>query len=79
MFGWRFCNLRADQRSGSQGVEGVPLNALSLRRGVFDPPEIDENGNCAIVTKRLLLDEVQFINREIERHSHKGFIFYKKE
>ena len=27
----------------------------------------------------LLLDEVQFINREIEKNSHKGFIFYKED
>ena len=50
-------------------------DVLILRPGVFDLPEINENGNSVIVTKRLLLDEVQFINREIEKNSHKGFIF----
>jgi len=30
-------------------------------------------------TKRLYLDEVQFINREIEKNSHEGFIFSKFE
>ena len=54
-------------------------DVLMLRPGVFDLPEINENGNCAIVTKRLLLEEVQFINREIEKNSHKGFIFSKSE
>lgn len=61
-----------------RGIELTPQYVLSLRQGVFDPPEISEIGNYTIVTKRLLLDEVQFINREIERHSHKGFIFSKK-
>ena len=61
----------------SVGVTGAPQNVLTLRKGVFDTPEINENGNCVIITKRLHLNEVQFINREIERHSHKGFIFSK--
>lgn len=61
----------------SKGVEHTPRDVLSLRPGVFDFPEINENGNSVIVTKRLLLDEVQFINREIEKNSHKGFIFSK--
>ena len=52
---------------------------LSLRPGVFDFPEISEDGNCTIVTKRLLLEEVQFINREIEKNSHRGFIFSKED
>ena len=54
-------------------------DVLILRPGVFDLPEINENGNCTIVTKRLLLEEVQFINREIEKNSHKGFVFYKED
>ena len=37
--------------------------------------KINEKGNSVVITKRLLLDEVQFINREIEKNSHKGFIF----
>ena len=57
----------------------MPRNVLSLRPGVFDLPETNENGNSVIITKRLLLDEVQFINREIEKNSHKGFIFSKTE
>ena len=52
-------------------------DVLMLRPGVFDLPEINENGNYTIVTKRLHLEEVQFINREIEKNSHKGFIFQK--
>ena len=52
-------------------------DVLVLRPGVFDLPEINENGNCTLVTKWLLLEEVQFINREIEKNSHKGFIFQK--
>ena len=59
----------------SRGVDHTPRNVLSLRPGVFDLPETNENGNSVIITKRLLLDEVQFINREIEKNSHKGFIF----
>ena len=54
-------------------------DVLMLRPGLFDLPEINENGNCTIVTKRLLLEEVQFINREIEKNSHTGFIFSKSE
>ena len=54
-------------------------DVLMLRPGIFDLPEISENGNCTIVTKRLLLEEVQFINREIEKNSHTGFIFSKSE
>ena len=63
----------------SRGVDHTPRNVLSLRPGVFDLPETNENGNSVIITKRLLLDEVQFINREIEKNSHKGFIFYKED
>ena len=63
----------------SRGVDHTPRNVLSLRPGVFDLPETNENGNSVIITKRLLLDEVQFINREIEKNSHKGFIFSKSE
>ena len=61
----------------SRGVDHTPRDVLALRPGVFDLPEISENGNYTIVTKRLLLGEVQFINREIEKNSHKGFIFQK--
>ena len=63
----------------SRGVDHTPRDVLSLRPGVFDLPEINENGNSVIITKRLSLDEVQFINREIEKNSHKGFIFSKPE
>ena len=63
----------------SRGVDNTPRDVLTLRPGVFDLPEINEKGNCVIITKRLLLDEVQFINREIEKNSHKGFIFYKED
>ena len=63
----------------SVGVDGTPRDVLSLRLGVFDRPEINEKGNSVIITKRLLLNEVQFINREIEKNSHKGFIFSKSE
>lgn len=63
----------------SIGVAATPRDVLTLRPGIFDLPEINKNGNRVIVTKRLLLDEVQFINREIEKNSHKGFIFYKAE
>ena len=63
----------------SRGVDHTPRDVLALRSGVFDLPEINENGNYTIVTKRLLLEEVQFINREIEKNSHKGFIFYKED
>ena len=63
----------------SRGVDNTPRDVLTLRPGVFDFPEISEDGNCTIVTKRLLLEEVQFINREIEKNSHKGFIFSKSE
>ena len=61
----------------SVGVDGTPRDVLSLRLGVFDRPEINEKGNSVIITKRLLLNEVQFINREIEKNSYKGFIFSK--
>lgn len=61
------------------GVDRAPRDVLTLRPGVFDLPEINENGNIVIVTKRLLLDEVQYINSEIERRSNKGFIFYNFE
>ena len=61
----------------SVGVDHTPRDVLALRPGVFDLPEINENGNCTIVTKRLHLEEVQFINREIEKNSQKGFIFSK--
>ena len=63
----------------SRGVDNTPRDVLTLRLGVFDFPEISEDGNCTIVTKRLLLEEVQFINREIDKNSHKGFIFYKED
>ena len=63
----------------SRGVDHAPQDVLELRRGVFDLPEINENGNRTIVTKRLLLDEVQFINREIEKNSYKGFVFSKSK
>ena len=63
----------------SRGVDHTPRDVLSLRPGVFDTPEINEKGNSVIITKRLLLDELQFINREIEKNSHKGFIFFKSE
>lgn len=63
----------------SRGVDNTHRDVLTLRPGVFDLPKINENGNYTIVTKRLLLDEVQFINREIEKNSHKGFIFYKED
>ena len=63
----------------SRGVDHTPQDVLALRPGVFDLPEISKNGSYTIVTKRLLLEEVQFINREIEKNSHKGFIFYKED
>ena len=63
----------------STGVAFSQRSALTLRPGVFDQPETNENGNIVIITKRLFLDEVQFINREIEKNSHKGFIFYKSK
>jgi hypothetical protein len=63
----------------SRGAEHASHDVLTLRPGVFDFPEISENGNFTIVTKRLLLEEVQFINREIEKNSHKGFIFSKSK
>ena len=58
----------------SRGVTHARRDVLSLRPGVFDLPEINEKGNCVIITKRLLLDEVQFINREIEKNSHDVYI-----
>ena len=61
----------------SVGVVGTPRDVLVLRPGVFDRPVFDEHGNCTIVTKRLHLDEVQYINREIEKNSSRGFIFSK--
>ena len=63
----------------SRGVDHTPRDVLTLRPGVFDFPEISEDGNCTIVTKRLLLEELQFINREIEKNSHRGFIFSKED
>ena len=54
-------------------------DVLILRQVVFDPPGLSENGNFTIVTKRLLLDEVQFINGEIEKNSCKGFVFSKNK
>ena len=61
----------------SLGVQNAPRDVLTLRPGVFDIPYINENGNCVITKKRLLLEEVQFINREIEKNSNRGFIFSK--
>lgn len=61
------------------GVDATPRHVLTLRPGVFDIPQTSNNGNSVIITKRLLLDEVQYINREIEKHSRKGFVFLKKE
>ena len=61
------------------GVDATPRHVLTLRPGVFDIPQTSNNGNSVIITKRLLLDEVQYINREIEKHSHKGFVFLKSQ
>lgn len=61
------------------GVDATPRHVLTLRPGVFDIPQTNNNGNSVIITKRLLLDEVQYINREIEKHSHKGFVFLKSQ
>lgn len=58
-------------------VQDASSDALTLRRGLFDIPYIDENQNCVIITKRIHTEEVEFINREIEKNSHKGFIFSK--
>ena len=59
------------------GITATSRDVLVLRPGVFDLPKMDENGNIVIITKRLILKEVQFINREIEMHSRKEFIFSK--
>ena len=61
------------------GVDATPRHVLTLRPGVFDIPQTSNNGNSVIITKRLLLDEVQYINREIEKHSLKGFVFLKSQ
>ena len=61
----------------SKMAEHTSHDVLTLRPGVFDSPKINETGNFTIVAKRLLLEEIQFINREIEKNSHKGFIFSK--
>ena len=63
-----FANLEASRASRDE---------LILRQGIFDLPKINENGNSVIITKRLFLEEVQFINREINKNSYKGFIFSK--
>lgn len=63
----------------SVGVAATPRNVLALRPVVFDRPVFDEKGNCTIITKRLHLDEVQYINREIEKNSSRGFIFSKSK
>ena len=53
----------------------TPREVLILRPGVFDLPQTNENGNIVVIRKRLLAEEVHFINREIEKNVHKGFVF----
>ena len=57
----------------------TPRGVLVLRPGIFDRPSFDEQGNCTIVIKQLHLDEVQYINSEIEKNSYRGFIFSKSK
>ena len=58
------------------GVDATPRHVLTLRPGVFDLPKTNDEGQI-ITTKRLYLEEVQYLNTEIEKHSHKGFVFKK--
>lgn len=59
----------------SVGVEATPSTVLTLRKGVFDIPQTNDNGNVVIRRKRILPEEVYYLNREIEKNSRKGFIF----
>lgn len=61
----------------SVGVDATPRDALTLRPGVFDIPQKNDIGNAVITRKRLLSEEVHYINREVEKNSHKGFIFFR--
>lgn len=61
----------------SVGVNATPRDVLALRPGVFDIPQKNDIGNTVITRKRLLSEEVYYINREIEKNSHKGFIFFQ--
>ena len=61
----------------SVGVEATPSTVLTLRKGVFDMPQINENGDIVIRRKRILPEEVYYLNTEIENNSHKGFIFFE--
>ena len=40
----------------------TPREVLILRPGVFDLPQTNENGNIVVIRKRLLAEEVHFIN-----------------
>jgi len=58
-----------------RGVEATPRNVLTLRLGIFDPPKENERGNIVITRRRLLSEEVRFINQEIAKNSSKGIIY----
>ena len=59
----------------SVGVDLTPRTVLSLRPGILDRPQTNENGNIVVIRKRLLAEEVHFINREIKKNVHKGYVF----
>lgn len=59
------------------GVDATPSDVLMLRSGVFDLPQKNDMGNIVITRKRLRSEEVYHINKEIEKNSHKGFIFFR--
>lgn len=62
----------------SVGVEATPSTVLTLRKGVFDIPQTNDNGDVVIRRKRILPEEVYYLNREIEKNSRKGFIGFLK-
>ena len=59
------------------GVDATPSDVLTLRSGVFDLPQKNDVGNIVITRKRLLSEEVYHINKEIEKNSNRGFIFFQ--
>jgi hypothetical protein len=61
----------------SVGVDATPRDVLTLRPGVFDLPQKNDMGNIVITRKRLLSEEVYHINKEIEKNSHRGVIFFQ--
>ena len=55
----------------------VNRDILSMRPGIFDISEQSADGHIHIITKRLLLEEVQEINRKVEQASNEGFVYLK--